>query len=329
MTSLRSYELSLYSDLLADVIAKAVAAMKDANGGATKFARDLRNSVSTGNFINNHQISKPGDSRTFTLGELCETKANEEVHQDIDPTAVARVLFGTDGLIKKTGGGRFPYLMEDIEVAYVFDPFTGSSEGPWITSGRNRTMALQIMLHAAGMPPEGIAALPVRVGVVQCRNRGEVQRRIISANKGSRKPSRAEERERMGSTNGVQFYSCDSILESIQYATNQDSFKAAFGGFIRHAAENANLNGLTPVQYSDAGNSLWNNLKTAFPKGGEFKTFYAWIKADSQRFVVCAKAAQAALPAAINMVAADRATGPKSTKLAKALAPLVIAAAGF
>lgn len=326
MTERNSYALNLYSDDLAAVIAKAIAEMQ---GSAAKFSAQIRQSVTSGNFISNHQITKPGEARKFTIGELCATKANEDLHQAIDPEAVSKILFGPDGLIKKSGGGRFPYLMDDIEVAYVYDAFNGSNEGPWITSGRNRTMALQIMLRAAGMSPDAISNLQVRVSVVQCKTRDEVQRRIINANTGSRNFSRAETRERMGSTSGVQFFSCESILETVQFGNNQDTYKAAFGSYLRQAAESLGLNSMSPSQYSDAGNSLWNKLKREYPKNEEFKTFYAWVKADSARFGACCKAAESSLAGAVALVAQQKSAGAKSSKLAAALAPAVIQAAGF
>ena len=322
-----SYALSNYEHILGDVIAKAEAEMNKPKGGAKELKTQLLKSIESSNFIGVHQIRKPGEARQMTIGELCESYKHETVPQVIDPKAVEKILFGPDGLIRKSGGSRAPYLMEDIEVGFIYDAINGTSIGPAITSGRNRTLAIQIMLRAAGMPEVAIMAVPVRVAVIQVKNTQELQRRIISANTGSRDFSRAEVRERMGATGGVQMIDRKAIEDSICMAENARAFKGALGAWLKDVSISNGLNTFTPAQYSDAGNSLWNRLaKSNRPEG---KTFYAYMKADTGRFVALAKAAEQALPAAVVMASSSKAAGPISTKLVNAMLPTVAQACGL
>ena len=322
-----SYALSNYEHILGDVIAKAETEMNKPKGGAKDLKKQLLESIESSNFIGVHQIRKPGEARQMTIGELCESYKHETVPQVIDPKAVEKILFGPDGLIRKSGGGRSPYLMEDIEVGFIYDAVNGTSIGPVITSGRNRTLAIQIMLRAAGMPEVAIMAVPVRVAVIQVKNAQQLQRRIISANTGSRDFSRAEVRERMGATGGVQMIDRKAIEDSICMAKNESSFKGALGAWLKDVSISTGLNTFTPAQYSDAGNSLWNRLaKSNRPEG---KTFYGYMKADTSRFIALAKAAEQALPAAVVMASSSKAAGPISTKLVNAMLPTVAQACGL
>lgn len=316
-----SYELSNYEQLLGPVIAKAEAEMGKEKGGAAKLASDIKTSVRAGNFVGAHQVRKPETGRLMAIGELCDSYIHETTQQLIDPAAVEKILFGTDGLIRKAGGGRAPYLMEDIEVGYISDPVAGTTVGPVITSGRNRTLALQILLRAAGLAPAAIADLKVRVTVIQVAHREELERRIISANTGARDFSRAEIRERLGAAGGVQLLDRRSIAETITFAKSEKTFKAALGAWVKDAAISAGLNTLTPAQYSDAGNGLWNLLaKKNKPEG---RTFYAWVKENTDRFVQIARSAEDALPNAVAIVTNQKKAGALAPKLAAALAPVV------
>ena len=316
-----SYELSNYEQLLASVIEKAKAEMNKEKGGAKALKSKILEAVQGNRFFLEYQVQKPDEGRKFELRELCNSYVHETTQQLIDPRAVEKILFGPDGLIRKAGGGRAPYLMEDIEVGYIKDAVAGTTVGPIITSGRNRTLALQIMLHAAGVAPEGIAMVKVRTSVIEVQNATEIQRRIISANTGSRDFSRAEIRERMGSASGVDLIDRASISSTIKFAKDVKAFKAALGAYIKDAAFAQSMNTLTPAQYSDAGNGLWNMLAKANKPDG--KTFYSWAKADTSRFVQIAQAAEQALPGAVNNAIAQTTAGPLATKLAKALAPVV------
>lgn len=320
-----SYELANYDSILSAVIARAEEEVNKTKGGAAQLRADVHNALRTSNFVGRFQVAKPAEhGRLMTFDELFNSYKYETTAQLIDPSAVEKILFGPDGLIRRAGGGRAPYLMEDIEVGFIVDAISGDVQGPIITSGRNRTLALQIMLRACGVQPAAIRDLAIRVSVIKVRSAEEIQRRIISANTGSRDFSRAEVRERLGATSGVTLLDRSTIAETISLAKNERAFKAALGAWLKDAAIGASLNTLTPSQYSDAGNTLFNNLaKKNKPDG---KTFYGWLKADTTRFVRLAQAADQSLPLAVAQVAASKAAGPMSTKLANALTPLVAAA---
>lgn len=324
---LTSYALSNFEGVLAEVIAKTEAEMNKPKGGAAKFKSELLNSIRSSNFVGAHQIRKPGEGRLMTIGELCESYKNETTQQAIDPKAVERILFGPDGLVRKPGGGRASYLMEDIEVGYIYDPISGSNAGPVITSGRNRCLGTQVLLRSIGMTEQAIMQVPIRVSPIQVNSAEELQRRIISANTGSRDFSRAEIRERMSSVNGVELLNRESIARTISHAKNEQAFKGALGTWLKDAAETQSLNTFTPAQYSDAGNSLWNKLAKGNRPDGV--TFYSHIKGDCTRFVDIAHAAERALPAAVAVASASNAAGPVSTKLVNALLPTVAQACGY
>jgi len=183
------------------------------------------------------------------------------------------------------------------------------------------------VLHAAGMSEAAIMNVSIRVSVIQVLDAQELQRRIISANTGSRDFSRAEVRERMGAASGLQMINRKTIEDSIILAKNEKSFKAALGSWLKDASLELGLNTFTPAQYADAGNSLWTRLaKSNRPEGS---TFYTYVKADTSRFVALAKAAEQALPAAATMAASSKAAGPISTKLVNAMLPTVAQACGL
>ena len=320
-TTQTSYDPSNFS-VLAPVMEKAKELLAKSPKLQAKVIKAVRSSNAS--LTEGFQITKPeGGSalRPFTFGELADSAINENNAQSVDPSAVSDVLFGRYGLIQKAGGGRTEFLMEDIEVAFIKDLVSGDVQGPIITSGRHRTLALQVMLIAAGI--RGYRDVYVRCSVIVCNNAQEIQARIISANTGSRDFSRAEIRERNGSTSGLVLFSCESIDATIVSADNLKEFKAAFSSYIKLAAAELGLNHFTPAQYSDAGNSLWNTLDSARPEGG---TMAKWIKADKQgRFAQVMDSVKATLPTAVIAAQHSEAKGPKATRLAKALAPNVIA----
>jgi hypothetical protein len=255
------------------------------------------------------------------LGELAESAQHEVTPQSVDPQAVDDILFGRYGLIRKTGGGRADRLMEDIEVAYIKDIAAGTTTGPIITSGRHRTLALQIMLKAAGMV--GYSDFKVRCSVINVASQGQVQDRIISANTGSRDFSRAEIRERIGSGGNVMLTSCKTIEATILLADKSEEFKAAFSAYLKLLAAELQLNHFTPAQYSDSGNSLWNELGKLRPENG---TIAKWIKADKEgRFISVMNSVRQTLPTAVSQALHNPANGSKAGKIAKALAPVVAA----
>jgi hypothetical protein len=163
--------------------------------------------------------------------------------------------------------------------------------------------------------------LKVRVSVIQVATAEELQRRIISANTGARDFSRAEIRERLGASGGVQLLDRRTIAETISLAGSEKTFKAALGAWVKDAAISSGLDGLTPAQYSDAGNSLWNTLsKKNKPEG---RTLYSWAKENTERFLTVARAAEEALPSAVAVVTSQKKAGALAPKLAAALAPVV------
>jgi|TARA_X000001382_G_C3165639_1_gene177761 hypothetical protein len=306
-----SYEIKNYPELI-PLIEKS----KEAISENSKFISQLDESCHRNTFDVNHQILKEGKTIKRTIGELCESYKYETTVQQIDPKAVQEILFGSDGLIKKKGGGRFPYLMEDIEVAMVKSGVF-QDEGPIISSGRNRLLALQILLKAAGAPEEKIANCEVRVDQVKLGSHEELQRRIISANTGSRTFSRSEIREREGARGGVVFLSKEKIKSTIVNAINQKSFSAALGAYLKLSAAEIGDSTLTSAQYSAAGTNLWGKLCKDFrPNGG---TFYSYVKGNTKHFCSIAEMIETLLPMAIEKVKEDVSAGQKSGKLARAL----------
>ena len=322
-----SYELSNYEELLASVIERATVEMNKTKDGAAVLKTKIQESVVADNFVGVHQVGKPDFGRRMTIKELCDSYVHETIPQLVDPNAVARVLFGPDGLIRKTGGGRAKYLLQDIEVGYIKDPLAGTLIGPVITSGRNRTIALQVMLRAAGLPQAAINMLKVRVAVVEVRTAAELQNLIIAHNSGGRDPSRDEVRVRKASSGGVVLVDRSHIEGSIHLANNEKEFKAAMSVWVKEAAMSSGLNTFTPAQYSDAGNSLWNALAKANRIDG--LTFYMWCKKDTTRFLQIARAAEAALPTAVSSAANNKEAGPIASKLAKVMAPVVASRCGL
>tara|TARA_R100000781_G_C4076800_1_gene126362 strand:+ start:289 stop:1275 length:987 start_codon:yes stop_codon:yes gene_type:complete len=306
-----SYEIANYPELI-PLIEKA----KEAISGNNKFINQLDDSCHRNTFDVNHQILKTGKTAKKTIGELCQSYKYETTVQQIDPKAVQEILFGSDGLIKKKGGGRFPYLMEDIEVAMVKSG-RFQDEGPIISSGRNRLLALQILLKAAGASEEKIANCGIRVDEVRLGSHEELQRRIISANTGSRTFSRSEIREREGARGGVVFLSKEKIKSTIVNAINQKSFSAALGAYLKLSAAELGDKTLTAAQYSAAGTNLWGKLCKEFkPNGG---TFYSYVKGNTKHFCSIAEMIETLLPMAIQKVKEDVSAGQKAWKLSKAL----------
>jgi len=306
-----SYEIKNYPELQ-PLVEKA----KDYLKTDKKFVEKLGDSLFNNTFDINHQIKKDVKPRKIKIGELCDSYRYESTTQQIEPKSVSDILFGSDGLIRKKGGGRFPYLMEDIEVAEVK---TGTFEvdGPIISSGRNRVIALQILLQAAGATEEQIKNCEVRVNLVKMNSHEELQRRIISANTGSRTFSRAEIREREGARGGVVLLTKEKIKDTIVNAKNQKAFSAALGAYLKLSAAEIGDKYLTSAQYSTAGTNLWNKLSKEFrPNNG---TFYAYVKSNIRHFCSIAEQAESLLPLAIKNVKEDLSAGQKSVKLSKAL----------
>lgn len=310
---------------LASIEERAAEQLNRAKDGASALKTKIEKAADSGaDLTPNFQVVKPDGGnalRSYTLGDLADSAEHEVTPQAVDPEAVNEILFGRYGLIRKIGGGRAERLMEDIEVAYIKDVAAGTTTGPIITSGRHRTLALQIMLKAAGM--NGYRDFSVRCSVINVASQEQVQERIISANTGSRNFSSAERRERLGSASGVTLTTCQNIEATILLANKTDDLKAAFAAYIKLLAVELQLNTFTPAQYSNAGNSLWSQLDKLRPEGG---TFAKWIKSDKEgRFRSVMTAARQHLPTAVNQALHNPDSGSKAGKIAKALAPMVAA----
>ena len=310
---------------LASIADRAADLLDRAKDGAAALKTKIVKTASSGaDLAPEFQIIKPdGGSalRSFTFGELADSAEHEITPQAVDPSAVEEILFGRYGLIRKTGGGRADRLMDDIEVAYIKDVAAGTTIGPIITSGRHRTLALQLMLKAAGMA--GYREFKVRCSVVIVASQEQIQERIIAANIGSRSFPRAEIRERQGSSSGVNLTSCQAIEATILQANKTDDLKAAFSAYVKLLSVELRLNSFTPAQYSDSGNSLWNELDKLRPENG---TLAKWVKADKEgRFRSVMTAVRQTLPTAVNQALHSPASGSKAGKIAKALAPMVAA----
>lgn len=319
-----SYDPSNFA-ALASIEERAAELMNRAKDGAAALKQKIEKTANAGGDLTpGFQIVKPDGGnalRSFTLGELADSAEHEITPQAVDPAAVDEILFGRYGLIRKTGGGRADRLMDDIEVAYIKDVAAGTTIGPIITSGRHRTLALQLMLKAAGMI--GYRDFKVRCSVINVGSQEQVQDRIISANTGSRDFSRAEIRERLGSNSGVTLTSCREIEATIIHANKTADLKAAFSAYVKLLSVELKLNSFTPAQYSDSGNSLWNELDKLRPENG---TLARWVKADKDgRFRSVMTAVRQALPTAVSQALHNPANGSKAGKIAKALAPMVAA----
>lgn len=269
------------------------------------------------------QISKAGEAQTLTIGQLCASAEHETISQALDIKAIRGILFGTNGLVHKTGGGAFPYLQEDIEVGFICDFMTGERTGPIVTSGRNRTLALQafIMGAAEAINQNGVNQVPVRVTVVNFKTAQELQARIISANMGSRDMSRAEARERMASASGLDLRDTKGIFESGPFLANEDAFRGALAAYIKLEAGEQSLGNLSPDQWSDCGTSLFNKLKGDFTGEGKFTEHLK--AANGEKWMALLTVIRGALPAVNAADMKTAGTGAYSARAAKVLQPMV------
>lgn len=273
-------------------------------------------------FAGMFQISKPGEAQTLTIGQLCESAQHETVSQALDIKAIRRILFGPNGLVHKAGGGAFPYLQEDIEVGFICNFMTGERKGPIVTSGRNRTIALQafIMGAAEEITQAAVNQIPVRVSVVNFKTPQELQARIISANMGSRDMSRAEARERMASASGLDLRDTEGILRSWTFLSKEDGFRGALAAFIKLEAGEQNLQNLSPDQWSDTGTSLFNKLKSEYTGEAKFTDYLKSV--DGAKWTALLTTIRGALPA-VNGTDMRGLTGSYSARAAKVLLPMV------
>lgn len=304
----QTYDLANWPELNA-LLQRATETMGDSQRRELVGALDGRNGASFSSYV---QVGTTDERRFYTLGDLFQSSVNETSQQRIDPKAVEGVLFGPDGLIRCAGGGRAEHLMEDIEVAYIVRLSQGIEIGPIITSGRNRLMALQILIKAAAKEAV-LDHVRLRCTTIHLPDRDSVERRIVAANMGSRTMAQAEVRERRAGGSGLNVSSRQALEASLIEAKSNKVYPAAFGALLKLCAIEQNLNGLTPDQYAAAGVTVYNSLLKA--NKGLNKT----IDESTGELVKMADCACAHIPTALPQVEANKSRGSKSGKLAKIL----------
>ena len=304
-----SYELSNWSDLLSEQIQKAQDKMTETQRRSIENALDGLQGASVSGLM---QVSTNDTRRMFTIKELCDSVQHETSQQRIMASAVDDILFGSDGLISRAGGGRADHLMEDIEVAYIVQPSKGVEIGPIITSGRNRLLALQIALKAAA-PTSSLDDVKLRCSTVTFSSRDDVERRIVAANMGSRSMARAEIRERKAGSKGLNTSSRDALITSLGTATSNKVYAPAFGALVRLCAAEKDLPVLTVDQFAASGVTVYNSLLKAN------KDLNSRVDENTDLLVQMADCACDNIQAALPEVEANRARGAKSHKLAKIL----------
>ena len=304
----RSYDLANWPELNSEQ-EEATAKISDTHARQIVNALDGIGGSTVSGFM---QVPTNDQRRMFPLQELIDSANNETSQQRIMQSAVHDILFGADGLIRRAGGGRADHLMEDIEVAYIVQPSKGVEIGPIITSGRNRLMALQVVLKAAA-PAAAIGHVQIRCSTINLPDRDSVERRIVSANMGSRSMAQAEIRERRAGGKGLNASSREALIQSLSSATSNKVYAPAFGALVRQCAVEKNLPLLTVDQYAASGVSVYNALVKAN------KDLNKRVDSDTELLVKLADCACDHLQAALPEVEANKARGAKAHKLAKIL----------
>lgn len=296
---------------LAPVIAKANEVMPD------KLRRQILKAIQGNDrtFSSEFQLDTRDEQRFYSFSELIHSYEHETDLQRIDAKSVENILFGPNGIIRRRGGGSPAPLMEDIEIGWV-DDRVNPVVGPIITSGRNRTVALQIMINAAA-PGARIDDIKIRCITRKFKSRDDLVRRIVQANTEARNMSRAETRERKAGAKGLNMSSRQDLIDSLRHARKGEDMATALGGFIKLCAIEQNLNGLTLDQYSAAGVTAYGHLKKAN------KDLSKRIDENTTLLVEIADTACAALPSLVNQALADNSRGPKNSKLARLLAGVI------
>ena len=303
-----SYDLANWPEIAPEV-QEAADKMTDTQRRLITAALDHQGCASFSNLL---QVPTSDQRRMFSLRELMDSAKNETSQQRIMPAAVRNILFGPDGLIRRSGGGRAERLMEDIEVAYIVQPSRGIEIGPIITSGRNRLMSIQALLKAAA-PEALIDDVQIRCTTLQLPDRDSVERRIVSANMGSRNMAQAEIRERRAGGKGLNASSRKALIESLSESTTNKVYAPAFGALLKLCAIEKNLNGLTIDQYAQSGVTTYNSLAKAN------KDLNKRVDNDTELLVKLADCACEYLEGALPEVEANKARGSKAHKLARIL----------
>lgn len=263
-------------------------------------------------FSNEFQVDTTDQQRHYTIGDLANSYENETDLQRIDRKSIENILFGPNGMILRRGGGSASLLMEDIEVG-IIDNKVDPVIGPIIVSGRNRLLAVQVLIDSA-VPGARIDGLLLRCSTKRFKNRDQVSRRIIQANTESRNMSRAESRERKAGGSGLNTSSREGLIESLPNIHKMDDLATAFGGFVKICAIEQDLNGLTLDQYSAAGVTAYGHLRKAN------KDLSKRISTNTDELVKMADTACASLSVLVEQAMKDKSRGPRNSKLAKLLA---------
>lgn len=253
----------------------------------------------------------------FTIGELCDSYVNEVTTQVILPKSVSSILFGRDGLIRRTGSGSCPVLLQDIQVGFVKDISSGEPPlGPIIISGRNRLVAIQAFLLTA-IPSIAVRDVRVRCLAYTFTTRNALEDAIVAANSGRAFPA-SEKREKKTARDGLDLSTKESIRASLRHFCRQPDAGAVVGAWLKLAASEQGLNGgITAAQLADAGAALSNRLAREHrPEGG---TLGKWFKADTSRLIRLCEQAEQPLEHAMRDAANDTSAGRVSKKIADRL----------
>lgn len=304
----RSYELSNWPEL-DSVMEEAIQKMTEKRARQISNALDRKDGATVSGLL---QVETNDQRRMYTMQELIDSAEMETSQQRIMESSVRSILFGQDGLIRRAGGGHAEHLMEDIEVAYIVQPSKNVEIGPIITSGRNRLMALQIILKAAA-PDCGVGNIQIRCSTINLPSRDAVERRIVAANMGSRSMAAAEIRERRAGGKGLNANSREALIESLSNANSNQVYAPAFGALMRQCAVEKNLPGLTVDQYAASGVTVYNALVKSN------KDLNKRVDENTDLLVKMADCACEHIEAALPEVEANRSRGAKSHKLAKIL----------
>lgn len=316
-----SYDLANFQGILGPVLNKAAEAVTE--GLRSDFARALEYS---GDRVLMERFQLPlargCQGAVFTIGELNDSYVNEVTAQVVLPDSVEKILLGNDGLIKKSGGGRARYLLQDIQLGFIKDPQDSEAEtiGPIVISGRNRLVALQAFL-AAVCSRLDLRSVQLRCMAYSFTTRGALEDAIIAANSGRDFP-RSEKREKKATAGGLDLSSKVSIRHTLPGYTKQPPANAIVGTWVKLSASEQQLNTLTGPQLSDAGASLINRLSKDIKPSG--MTLGAWFKEDGRRLITLCEALESKLAQGIKDAAADPAVGKLSAKLANRLLPTAL-----
>ena len=273
-------------------------------------------------FIRKYQLPLAGcKGRVFTFAELSESWKYEQMAQVILPSSIREILLGKDGLIRRAGGGRSRFLLQDIQVGFITDILSGGPpEGPVVLSGRNRFIAVQALLHIAA-PDAEILNMNIRTQAVAFPSSDILCDAIGAANAGRAFP-RSEQRSKKAASIGIDLTSKQAMEASVKDLRVQPPAPAIVGAWLLLTAADQELNGMSGTQVSEAGASLVNKLaKTVRPGGVTLGTFF---KRDTGHLFSLCRALEPVLERSMLKAVADPAGGTLSGKLAAQLLPTAI-----